>query len=115
VRQDSEGWGVDGHGHSYLYLHELQALQAHLQTVTIRVTGMKDRMELDALQATIDAGKPDWSLLFPYCDWTNVAGQVHFELDVPASFYLGQDLQQLIDMFNGDDGDLHRIVFWFDN
>lgn len=41
--------------------------------------------------------------------------QVNFEIDVPASFYIGDSLQKIINQFEGIDGENHRIVFFFDN
>lgn len=115
IASEAERWGIDGHGHSYLYLHELKDMLAYLNTVTINITGMKDQVVLAKLQETIDAGSPDWDLIFPYCEWTNQPGYVEFSLDVPASFYLGNGLKKLINSFDGVDGDNHRIVFFFDN
>lgn len=108
-------WDADGHSHSYLYLHELRDFAEYLDTATIRIEGMKDAAGLAELQATIDAGAPDWDKLFPYCAYTNAAGSVHFELDVPASFYIGKGIAKIIGSFDGIDGENHRIVFWFDN
>jgi hypothetical protein len=115
IAQESEGWGVDGHGHSYLYLHELKDMAVRLETATIRVSGMKDKASLEALRASIATGAPDWDLLFPYCGSTNNSSYVDFEQDVPASFYIGAGLKEIIEGFNGVDGDNHRIVFFFDN
>lgn len=115
IVNEVEKWGVDGHSHSYLYLHEIKDMLSHLESQTIRITGMKDREGLAKLQATIDAGKPDWDLLFPYCGWTNNQNAVEFEMDVPASFYVGSGMKKIISGFDGVDGDNHRIVFFFDN
>lgn len=115
VATANESYGADGHSHSYLYLHELKDLRDFLSSKTIKIEGMKDADELKGLQATIDAGAPNWDLLFPYCRWTNANNSVHFELDVPATFYLGGSLDKIIASFDGLDGDNHRAVFWFDN
>lgn len=115
IASEAERWVGDGHSHSYLYLHELKDMLAYLQTVEIRVTGMKDKAELQALRDSIASGNPDWQLLFPYCSWTNGPESEEFQLDVPASFYMGDDLKRIIDSFEGIDGDNHRIVFFFDN
>lgn len=115
VKEESDGWGVDGHSHSYLFLHELLSFRDFLKTQTVRISGMKHPDELAALQKTIDAGAPDWDLLFPYCGWTNSSEYVEFALDVPASFYVGTSLQTIIDGFDEVRGDNPRIVFWFDN
>lgn len=110
-----KSWGIDGHGLSYLYLHELRDMLAYLDTETIRIEGMKDKEGLERLQASIASGNPDWQLLFPYCLSTNNPNYVDFEIDVPASFYVGRDLKKIIGSFDGIDGDNHRIVFFFDN
>lgn len=111
----SRGYGEDGHSHSYLYLHELKDFLAFLQTQTIEVSGYINEDQLKQLRETIEAGSPNWDLLFPYCGWTNQPGHVEFTQDIPATFYVGKELQMIIDSFDGIDGDNHRIVFWFDN
>ena len=115
VRQAAEHWDADGHSHSYLYLHELRDMAAFLKAATITVKGMKDGEQLAALQASIDSGTPDWSLLFPYCGWGTDPDLKEFELAIPAGFYMGDDLDEIIASFDGVDGDNHRVVFWFDN
>lgn len=115
IAAESDGWGGDGHSHSYLYLHELKDMQAFLATHTIPISGMKDRDELDALQATIDAGAPNWDLLYPYCQGTTSSSAVDFNIPVPASFITGACLDSIIALFDGVDGDNHRIVLFFDN
>lgn len=115
VAGEAADWGIDGHSHSYLYLHELKDMAAFLKSQTMTITGMKDRDELAALNASIASGTPNWDLLFPYCQFTNDPKQAHFEVDVPADFYVGDHLREIIDSFNGIDGDNHRIVFFFDN
>lgn len=115
IAAESEGYGCDGHNHSYLYLHELKEMQAFLAVHTIPISGMKNAEELAALQATIDAGAPDWGLLYPYCQGTTDTRAVHFEIQVPASFITGACLDQIVSSFDGIDGENHRIVFFFDN
>jgi hypothetical protein len=115
VRAAAEYDGADGHSHSYLYLHELKDMLVFCQTATITISGMKDAGELAQLNESIASGKPDWSLLFPYSQWTNVPNNVHFELAVPADFYFGEHLREIIASFDGVEGDNHRVVFWFDN
>lgn len=115
VREESEGWGVDGHSHSHLTLQELKDLHETVKAGKILIKGMKSASELAELKESIANGSPDWNKLFPYCGWTNIPGHVEFELDVPADFYVGESLKEIIDSFNGIDGDDHRIVFFFDN
>lgn len=111
----SERYGEDGHSHSYLYLHELKDMLLHLEQTKIQISGMKDRGELKALRESIASAAPNWDLLFPYCAWASSSNYEAFEIDVPASFYMGQSLKKIIDSFDGVDGDNHRIVFFFDN
>ncbi len=108
-------WGHNGYGHSYLYLHELKDLLANTKKTTIKITGMKEADSLKAFQDSIASGTPDWELLFPYCKWGNSSNLVSFEQDVPADFYVGGALTELIRSFDGVDGDNHRVVFFFDN
>lgn len=115
VAEENERWGVDAHSHSYLYLHELKELALFLEAATIKVSGMKDADELAALRDSIASGAPNWDLLFPYCAGTTDTRAVEFEIDVPASYYMGSALQRIIAGFDGIDAANHRIVFWFDN
>ena len=115
IAEIADNWDVDGHSHSYLYLHELKDLMTFLEVQTIKITGMKDREGLAALRESIASGHPDWDLLFPYCGWASSSEYEEFELDVPALFYFGSSLREIISSFDGVDGDNHRIVFFFDN
>ncbi len=114
-QQEQERWDGDGHSHSYLYLHELKALLIDLESLAVRISGMKDRDSLAALQKSIDGGTPNWELIFPYCKWGSGENLVEFSMDVPASFYVGDSVKKIIDGFDGVDGENHRIVFFFDN
>jgi len=105
IAKMSERYGVDGHSHSYLFLHELKAMSAFLDSQTIAVSGMKSTEELKALRASIATGNPDWSLLFPYCRSTNARDHEDFEIEVPASFYVGAGLKKIISGFDGIDGE----------
>lgn len=115
VRDASEIWDSDGHSHSYLYLHELRSLAAMAKVSTVEITGMKRRDELAKLRASIASGKPDWKLLYPYCQMTNDPNQDEFEVEAPMEFILGDGLEKLIASFDGIEGENHRLVFWFDN
>lgn len=115
IAAEAERWEGDGHSHSYLYLFELKEMLAHLEQNTIKITGMKDKAGLQALRESIASGTPSWDLLFPYCKWSSDPTYEDFEIDIPASFYMGADLKTIIDSFDGVDGDNHRIVFFFDN
>lgn len=115
VRQAAEQWDSDGHSHSFLYLHELRAMRDWTLQNTIKVSGMKNSEELARLRASVASEKPDWNLLYPYCQSTNDYRQEEFEIDVPASFVVGSGLDKIIGMFDGIEGENHRLVFWFDN
>lgn len=112
VYEASESYGEDGHNHSHLYLHELKDFVEWAKDQEIQVSGMKDPEGLAKLQ---NSEPKDWNLLYPYCGWTTQENYVRFEIDVPLQFLIGESFQKLIDMFDGVDGDNHRIVFWFDN
>jgi len=115
VRAISESYGADGHSHSYLYLSELKDAWTFLQTKTVTVSGMKDHVELNNLNASIKSDdETDWGLLYPYCKWSSISTYLEFSIEVPASFKLA-GLKEIIQLFDNIDGDDHRIVFWFDN
>jgi len=110
-----KGRGSDGHSHSYLYLHELTELEELLKSSTVKISGMKDADELEKLKQSKESdGETDWMLLYPYCAWSSDKNHVEFEIDVPASFIVGDCLRQIIDSFEKHD-DLQRLVFFFDN
>lgn len=113
-----EGWGEDGHSHSYLYLHELRDFAAYLDTHTMPISGVKNRKELAALREVIASGKSvNWNLLYPYAASAWGGDYEKFKFDVPASFGIGESLSKIISAFDGIDGAPHelRLVFWFDN
>lgn len=116
VAQEVARWDGDGHSHSWLGLDELRAAQGRMKTSTTPTSGLMHCDQLTALNASIASGTPDWSLLYPH--WQgggDVATTVRFSVDVPSSFSFGGALQEIIDSFDGIDGDEHRIVFFFDN
>lgn len=115
--QAYDGYGEDGHSHSYLYLHEMRDFAAYLARNTMPVSGVKDRTELAALRASIATGKPDWNLIYPYAQSAWGFDYEEFTFDVPASFGIGESLDKIIQSFDGIDALPHelRMVFWFDN
>lgn len=116
IASKSGRMGVDGHSHSYLYLHELKDMQSFLKTQMVTISGMKNKDGLAALQASIDSqGETDWGLLYPYCGWGNGPDLVEFSIEVPASYIVGGGLDEIIAAFDGVDGDNHRVAFFFDN
>jgi hypothetical protein len=115
VAAESAGWDGDGHNHSYLYLHELRELRDWLKAHTLPVSGLMGADQRERPQASIDSGSPDWNLLYPYCQGTTDRTAVEFKLAVPASFMVGDGLDEIIASFDGIEGENHRLVFWFDN
>ena len=116
LAKEIESWDGDGHSHSYLHLQELKDAVERLKTETSPISGMMRHAQWGDLQASIATGAPDWSLLYPYCAWASDSeNYTSFEVQVPAMFAFGECLQQIIDSFDGIDGDDHRIVFFFDN
>lgn len=115
VKKAAEEWDSDGHSHTYLYLHELASLRRWAAQRTMPVSGMMRRDQLARLTASIEAGKPDWSLLYPYCQGTNDPAQTEFSVTIPMEVMVGKCLDQLIASFDNIEGANHRLVFWFDN
>lgn len=115
VQYANEKWDADGHSHSYLYLHELRSLRALVRERTIPVSGMKRQEEVAALESSIASGKPNYELLYPYCQWTTDKLQVEFRINLPMDFMVGRCLDKIIAAFDGIAAENHRLVFWFDN
>lgn len=115
VAEAFRNFGCGCHSYSHLYLSELIELRDLLASRMYTVSGMKDADQLTELQASIQAGKPNWDLLYPYCQGTNDPKQVRFKLDVPADFIVGGSLNRIIESLQEIGGDNQRIVFWFDN
>ncbi|WP_343743133.1 hypothetical protein [Herbaspirillum huttiense] len=116
VRDEIERWDCDGHSHSYLYLFELKEMRAHLDKEIILISGVMRNEQWAQLKASIDAGSPNYELLFPYSHWcSDEVNYSPFEIDVPAAFYMGAGLDKLISHFDGVDGENQRLVFFFDN
>jgi len=116
VRDVSNQWEGDGHSHSFLFLHELKALNQFLAATKLQISGMKDRKELAVLRTSMESGAPDWHLLYPYCKWSSDSlNYEQFDIEVPASFMVGDCMQKIIDSFDGIEGENHRVVFFFDN
>lgn len=103
------------HSATYLFLHELIDFRRFIEKRGIVIEGMKDKDELADLRASIESGNPDWNKIYPYCRSTNDPRQVDFSIEVPAAFYIGRSLDEIIASFDGIEGDNKRFVFWFDN
>lgn len=114
VKALAKHWDCDGHSHSYLTLNELKEAWRMLESLKTPVSGMKDAEQLKKLNESLQSESPDYSLLYPYCQWTNQPNCIEFQVDIPARYMLS-GVKKLIDLFDGIDGDDHRIVFWFDN
>lgn len=115
VAADFKRWDGDAHSASFMYVHELKSLNKLLSEKMMPISGMKAQTELDALNASIASGSPNWDLLYPYCQWASHSDYAEFRIDIPASYIVGGGLDRLIAMFDGIDGENHRVVFWFDN
>lgn len=116
VNQAYNDWGSDAHSCSYLFLHELIELEEYIKTVTIEITGQKNKEGIQLLQDSISSEKEtDWDLLYPYCKWSSDANCVDFKVDIPADYVIGGGLSKIIKMFEGSKAENQRIVFWFDN
>lgn len=115
VKMACEQWDSDGHSHTYLYIHELTSLRRWVSQRVIPVSGMMRRDQLAKLTTSIESGKPDWQLLYPYCQGTTDPFQTEFSVEIPMDFMVGKCLDEMISSFKGIDGENHRLVFWFDN
>lgn len=115
VKEQCERWGCDGHSHSYLSLSELHAASAIVKIEKFTITGMMHAEQWELVQEESKKEDPNWDVIYPYCQMTNISGYVPFSIDVPMSFILGRDIDDIIANFEGIDGEDHRIVFWFDN
>lgn len=115
VKSVIDRYGGDGHSHSYIYLHELKSLLNFLDGLTVRIEGMKERSEIEALQQSINSDEDtNWELLYPYCKWSNDPKCEDFNFDVPALFIIGGGIKKLISSFS-ETSCLQRLVFFFDN
>lgn len=111
-----KNWKADAHSASYLTLTELKQAWEMLQKKLTPVSGMIHKDQLVKLQEELKKDKPDYNVLYPYCQWTNQPDYVKFNIDLPSTFMLSNVLT-LIELFGEvvDNTDDYRIVFWFDN
>lgn len=114
VKAVSDRWGSDGHSHSHLTIAELKQAWVKIQSLKTPITGMMQKDQLDKLKESINSDSPNYDLIYPYCMSTNAPDYVAFKIDLPASYALS-GVERIINLFDGCDGDDHRIVFWFDN
>jgi hypothetical protein len=77
----------------------------------LTVGGKMAQEQWDELKHSIDIGDPDWDKLYPHCGWTNQEGFANFEVNVPFSYLLNDQIEKIL----GELPDNGRIVFWFDN
>lgn len=115
VAQEMASWSPDGHGHSYLYLHELKALRQWANSNEIPIQGMMDHEQLAKLRQEMASPEPTFENLYPYCGSTNNPRCVEFELNLPMDLMVGKCLDELIHSFDGIDGENHRLVFFFES
>lgn len=114
IKNLNEQLGSDAHSHSFFYLTELNELWDELKGRRVTISGMKDKDEIKKLKDSLASDSPDYDLLYPYCQSTNINNYEDFEVEIPASIQLS-GLNKIIESFDADDGELQRIVFWFDN
>lgn len=114
VKTVSDQWGRDGHSHSHLTLSELKDLWLFLSDKTLPISGMKHKDELAEFRKELEKEYPDYNKLYPYCQGTNHRDYEDFKFDLQCTFIL-DGIKQIIELFDGVDGDDHRVVFWFDN
>ena len=115
VMSIDNSWRSDGHSHSHLYLHELKEASELLSELKVTVSGMNERESLSKFLLELKSENPNYDKLYPYCKWSSMDCHEEFSVEVPASYMIGNDINRIISMFDNDDGDNHRIVFWFDN
>lgn len=115
VKKCCESWGGDGHSHNYLTMEELKSASRMVKHDKMKISG---KMHLDQWLIVQDEAKkpnPDWMVIYPYCQATNNPEYVDFTIDVPMSFIMGDDIDEIIAGFDGIESEDFRIVFWFDN
>jgi len=113
--QEEEPEGLDYHSHNYITLQELKDFYTALRIYSIYVSGMMPEEQWIRLRDSICLGNPQWDSLYPYCQATNMKNYIHFGLFAPAQDMIGKSIKQLIDSFDGIEGDDFRFIFWFDN
>jgi len=115
VKKCCEAWGADGHSHSYLTIGELKAAFEIVKNDKATINGMMHRDQWAKVQEEAKKPEPNWMVIYPYCQSTNMSEYVNFSIDVPMSFILGSGIEEIIAGFDGIEAEDLRIVFWFDN
>lgn len=121
VREICEGYGVDGHSHSWLTLEELQTVGWEDDKVMIKESGIMANKQWEKFQETIKIGKPDYSLRFPYWgagEYLETPSSYH-EWEVPITIEFKHFYEEVVKRLPTYCRDCKpneiRIVFWFDN
>lgn len=115
VSSEAGDMGRDGHSHSYLSLRDLKDGREYLKGSKTKISGMKDAESYAVFMDSINSEFPDYSLLYPYCQWSSNASYIQFEVEIPSIEIMGDAFDRIIGMFDGVEGEDHRVVFWFDN
>ncbi len=120
VKELFESWGVDAHTPSYLTLKDINTKFKG----KIHISGLMDKVQWSKLEKSIKSKKPNWDLVYPYCQRTNQKNYVSFKIDVPIEWAFKYFNKDVIGFMEGHtwvketkkhDEDTVRIVFWFDN
>lgn len=130
IKNESDGWGCDGHSHSYLTAKEIsdypssELKKTHRAWVTVDiykqfkdggspypccggVSGEGVLHETNELCEQTQSDNPDKSV-YTQIEWDTTAKEC-------AGWLFGEALNQLMNRSQNKTGDDIRIVFWFDN
>lgn len=113
----SESWGEDGHSHSFFTLEELKKAFDPKKTVTC--SGLMSNDQWNKFEASLISKKPDYNLMYPYCQGTTEKNFSFHTWEVPFLFkykgFIECVINKLNSMFPNKKDDEIRIIFWFDN
>lgn len=120
VQKECNDYGSDGHSHSWLTLKELHTVDWNSDTFMIKKSGIMNNDQWEKFQDTVKAGKPDFSLTYPY--WgaggdEKTSSYHEWEVPIREEFKTFYDkvVQRLPACCIYCRPDELRIVFWFDN
>lgn len=130
VKSEYKDWDGNSHSANSLTLEELHDKLKG----TVKVSGMMEKHQLLALKQSITrclatGAKPNWALLYPYCENTTDKSHTKFTIPVPMLILFERFRLKVIDFMeeHADFSDTGippnrlstdssvRIVFWFDN
>ena len=123
VREECEGWGSDGHSHSWLTLEELQTVNWEDDKAMIRQSGIMANYQWEKFEETIKKGKPDYSIIKTY--WqaggdpeTSSYHEWNYPMKLEFKTFYVEVVKRLQNECKKEEdckpSDI-RIVFWFDN